>query len=131
MTTLTPTELRAHARTIILDHAGDIEALSISEYLEDLELSDTDHDTACEALSNVIATAVINVIWPEDSGIPDALLLQLLRRANRDDDLDVAESELLDHHRTQTYTAAISSAYAAGIMAASGDSDPKSTPGRD
>lgn len=118
MTTLTPSELKTHAAAIILDHAGDIESLSISEHLEDLELSDVDHDAACEDLGNVIAAASVHVTWPEDAGIPNTLLLQLLRRAVEGDSLDVAERELFDHHRTQTYIAVISAAYAAGLMAA-------------
>lgn len=54
------------------------------------------------------------------AGLPVEIELALLRQANAEADLDVAEDELLDHHRTQTYQTLARAAYAAGWAVASG-----------
>lgn len=46
--------------------------------------------------------------------IPAALELDFLREVNERDSLDVAEKELLDHHRTLVYRWVIAAAWRAG-----------------
>lgn len=57
---------RLEARKIILEHASDIEALSISEMLEGLELPDSEHDKLCDAVSAQIDKASIDVYWDDE-----------------------------------------------------------------
>lgn len=112
---LTDAQLREHATEIILNHARDIEFLSISEHLEDLDLGDEDHDEATAAIDALHSQATINISWPAgEPGTPPSLLLDLLRQANSAADLDVADDELLKHHRTKPFIAIIHAAYAAG-----------------
>lgn len=56
-------DVRAHAVRIILEHARDIENLSISEMLEDLELNQDDHDELCDLVDEAIRSALIVVGW--------------------------------------------------------------------
>lgn len=66
---MTPTEIRTHATEILLDHARDVEYLSISERLDDLglDLPEAEHDAACEAIHDAIRTATVTVDWPEEA----------------------------------------------------------------
>lgn len=57
--------LRQAAAAIILDHARDVEFLSISEHLQELGLPEAEHDTACESIDELIRTATVTVDWPE------------------------------------------------------------------
>lgn len=59
-----PEEIRKHATDIILSHARDIESLSISEMLEDLELPEAEHDELCEQVDKAISAATVTVSWP-------------------------------------------------------------------
>jgi hypothetical protein len=61
---MTPEEIRDHATDIILDHAQDVEFLSISEHLEDLGLSEAEHADACNAIDEAIREATVTVEWP-------------------------------------------------------------------
>lgn len=64
---MTPDEIRTHATEIILDHARDIEPLSISEYLEELDLPAAEHNSAREAIDDAITAATVTVEWPQES----------------------------------------------------------------
>lgn len=57
---------------------------------------------------------------PDPSKLPREYELAFLRQAKDEADLDVAEDELLDHHRTQTYRTLLQAAYAVGWAIASG-----------
>ncbi len=65
---VTPDQLRDHATFIILDHVSDVEMLSISEHLEDLELDAAEHARACDAIDALIAAATITVSFPAPDG---------------------------------------------------------------
>ncbi len=58
--------VREQAERIILDHTRDIEFLSISEMLEDLELPEAEHDELCKQVDEAIRAARVTVTWPED-----------------------------------------------------------------
>lgn len=62
---ISPDEIRRQATGIILDHARDVEYLSISEHLEKLDLPEVEHDAACEAVADAIRTATVTVEFPE------------------------------------------------------------------
>lgn len=62
---MTPERIRQHATEIILDHARDVEFLSISEHLEHLWLPVDEHDAACVAIDKLVRTATITVEFPE------------------------------------------------------------------
>jgi hypothetical protein len=57
---------------------------------------------------------------PAPQSIPAAWELVLLRQAEREEGLDVADDELLDHHRTATYRSVIQAAYRVGFAVALG-----------
>jgi hypothetical protein len=57
-------DVREHATRIILDHARDVEYLSISEATEDLELSPEAHEDLCRRIDGAIGTATVDVSWP-------------------------------------------------------------------
>lgn len=59
-------QIRAHASKIILEHARDVEHLSISEMLEDLELSIEEHDKLCDLVDEAIKNAIIVIGWDLD-----------------------------------------------------------------
>jgi hypothetical protein len=65
---MTPEEIRDYATELILDHARDVEFLSISEHLADLdlELSDDEHDEACKAIDDLIRVATVTVEFPSE-----------------------------------------------------------------
>ncbi len=54
---------REQAERIILDHTRDIEFLSISEMLEDLELPEAEHDDLCKQVDEAISQATVTVSW--------------------------------------------------------------------
>jgi hypothetical protein len=60
-------QIRKHATEILLDHARDVEYLSISEHLDDqdLGLSIPEHDAACREIDEAIRAATVTVDWPE------------------------------------------------------------------
>lgn len=64
---MSPEEIRRHATDIILDHARDVEFLSISEHLEELDLTGDEHDAACHAIDEAIRTATVTVEHAEAS----------------------------------------------------------------
>lgn len=65
---MTPEEIRKHATTLILDHARDIEFLTIHEhfYNEDMELDEAEADKAANAIADLIRKAEITVSFPTD-----------------------------------------------------------------
>lgn len=62
----TPDQLREHAAEIMLDHARDVEFLSVAEHLADQEIDDPNDDLARE-IHDLIHTADITISWPDDS----------------------------------------------------------------
>ena len=64
---MTADEIRQHAEEIILDHARDVEFLTIAEHLADRDIDDPDDDTA-RAIDDMIRKATVTVEFPE-SGI--------------------------------------------------------------
>jgi hypothetical protein len=62
---VTPDEIRHHATEIILDHARDVEFLSITEYLADHDLSDPG-DHVAKAIDDLIGEATVTVEWACD-----------------------------------------------------------------
>lgn len=61
-------EVRETAKRIILSHAEDIENLSISEMLEDLELPISEHEALCERVGDAISEATVTVTWNSGDG---------------------------------------------------------------
>lgn len=64
---MTPDEIRTLAAKILLDHARDVEFLSISEHLEELDLPEDEHAAAQVSVDEAIRTARITVEWPEEA----------------------------------------------------------------
>lgn len=61
---MTPDEIRAYATTLILDHARDVEYLTIHEMAEEhLDGGEISGDDA-KAVSELISSATITVEWP-------------------------------------------------------------------
>ncbi|HET9889691.1 MAG TPA: hypothetical protein VFQ42_04250 [Mycobacterium sp.] len=62
---MTPAEIRQYAETLILDHARDVEFLTVHEMAEEHvpggEISDED----AKAVHDLIGTAIVTVSWPE------------------------------------------------------------------
>lgn len=73
------------------------------------ELSSTRAQLAEVTTDRDRLAALITV--PDGSDIPEPLLAELLALANHAEGLDVADYELLDHHRTETYRTVIESAW--------------------
>jgi hypothetical protein len=69
---VSPEEIRQHATTLILDHARDIEYLSIAESLEDKFDDDPDAcDAVCEQIDELISNATITVKFPTEESDRD------------------------------------------------------------
>jgi hypothetical protein len=65
----TPEDLHAFARDIVLDHAKDVEFLSVTEMLED-DLYEYDEDAQaeiCREVHDLIRKASVTVSWPSVS----------------------------------------------------------------
>lgn len=90
-------EQAAHAKT----------ASNFEEYCESLA------DAATEARRSPLASVPSCRAQATQEDLPPEWELALLRQANAEDGLDVAEDELLDHGRTQTYRQVIRAAYRA------------------
>jgi hypothetical protein len=70
---VSPEEIREHAATLILDHARDIEYLSIAESLEGV-LDDGDAEACaavCEQIDELISRATITVEFPTEAADRD------------------------------------------------------------
>jgi hypothetical protein len=68
---MSPEEIRQHAARLILDHARDIESLSIAESLEGV-LDDDAPDAfgaVCEQIDELISKATITVQFPDWPGL--------------------------------------------------------------
>lgn len=70
------------------------------DYEVPAELVALDDLTAARA---EVARLTALITAPDGGGIPAPLLLEMLSMANHAEGLDVADYELLDHHRTETY----------------------------
>lgn len=64
----TPDDLRAFVTDIILDHARDVEFLSVTEMLEDdlYALDDDARDEVCRNVHDLIRKATVSVSWPRE-----------------------------------------------------------------
>jgi hypothetical protein len=65
---MTPDEIREHATGLILDHARDVEWLSIHESLEDFDLTADEADRVAKQIDEFIAKATITVELPGGEG---------------------------------------------------------------
>jgi hypothetical protein len=61
---MTQDELQTHAIELILDHARDVEFLSVAEYLADEQVDDPNDDIA-RRIHDLIHEATIEVSFPE------------------------------------------------------------------
>ena len=64
---MTPDEIREHAIELILEHARDIEPLTIRESFEDKNLSPEDEDRIADEIDDLIRDATITVELPEET----------------------------------------------------------------
>lgn len=76
---MTPERMRELAAEIVLDHARDIEFLSVCERLGDLEEdcevefdSDEDRHRIALAIHELARTATVDVSWPDEPPEPDS-----------------------------------------------------------
>ena len=97
---MTPKEIRNHATNLILGHARDVEFLSISEHLEDLDLPEAEHDEVCKAIDEAIREATVTVEWPSGRD-PVAALRDLAAKARADNASETAFIDALDAVRVE------------------------------
>lgn len=64
---MTPDELRDHAAAIMIDHARDVERMSIREHLQEEDVDDPDGAIA-NAIYDLIAKAAVSVDFPPQGG---------------------------------------------------------------
>jgi hypothetical protein len=62
---MTEQELREYATTLILEHARDVELMTIIELAEEHAPSGDISDNDAERVSDLIGTATITVSWPD------------------------------------------------------------------
>jgi hypothetical protein len=89
------------------DLAGGLD-VALADLYEAIDLHDID---ACSRAYDRLRAALVRA---DDGHLPDGLLLAFLRQANAEEDLDVAEEDLLTHPRTDTYRLLLRAAYATG-----------------
>lgn len=77
MTDIDDSTIREQARNIILDHAKDIEYLSIGEMIGDLDqfsgLPEEEFDRAQGRIDKMIRNAVVTVSWPGEQQLADTV----------------------------------------------------------
>ncbi len=73
---MTPEEIREHATNLILDHARDVEFLSIAERLADHGIDDLG-DHIAQVIAEAIREATVTVEWPEPVSAGEAFAARL------------------------------------------------------
>ncbi len=65
---MSPDELRAYAETLILEHAREVEYLTIHEMAEDHAPGGTISEDDARAVDGLIRRASVTISWPDGTG---------------------------------------------------------------